>query len=99
LISSIAATLAGAITWIASIARWGMIFGGMRGEREDRADVEPGRRADGGEDDEGEEERGEGLEEIARPQDSPLEPPSQAPPPDGDRGPTADELRGEPDGT
>ena len=36
LISSIAATLAGAITWLASIARWGMIFGGMRGEREDR---------------------------------------------------------------
>ncbi len=32
LISSIAATLAGAITWLASIARWGMIFGGMRGE-------------------------------------------------------------------
>ena len=36
LISSIAATLAGAITWLASIARWGMIFGGMRGSREDR---------------------------------------------------------------
>lgn len=36
LISSIAATLAGAITWLASIAKWGMIFGGMRGEREDR---------------------------------------------------------------
>jgi len=36
LISSIAATLAGAITWLASIARWGMIFGGMRGERDDR---------------------------------------------------------------
>jgi heat shock protein HtpX len=37
LISSIAATLAGAITWLASIARWGMIFGGMRGsDREDR---------------------------------------------------------------
>ena len=36
LISSIAATLAGAITYLASIARWGMIFGGMRGEREDR---------------------------------------------------------------
>src|ERR1700690_2415317 len=36
LISSIAATLAGAITWLASMARWGMIFGGMRGEREDR---------------------------------------------------------------
>ena len=36
LISSIAATLAGAITWLASIARWGMIFGGMRGEREER---------------------------------------------------------------
>jgi heat shock protein HtpX len=36
LISSIAATLAGAITYLASIARWGLIFGGMRGEREDR---------------------------------------------------------------
>jgi len=36
LISSIAATLAGAITFLAHIARWGMIFGGMRGEREDR---------------------------------------------------------------
>jgi heat shock protein HtpX len=36
LISSIAATLAGAITWLASIAKWGMIFGGMRGEREER---------------------------------------------------------------
>jgi heat shock protein HtpX len=38
LISSIAATLAGAITWLASIAKWGMIFGGMRGEREDRGE-------------------------------------------------------------
>lgn len=36
LISSIAATLAGAITWLASIAKWGMILGGMRGERDDR---------------------------------------------------------------
>jgi heat shock protein HtpX len=36
LVSSIAATLAGAITYLASIARWGMIFGGMRGERDDR---------------------------------------------------------------
>src|ERR1700719_3957588 len=36
LISSIAATLAGPITWLASIAKWGMIFGGMRGERDDR---------------------------------------------------------------
>jgi heat shock protein HtpX len=36
LISSIAATLAGAITWLASIAKWGMIFGGMQGEREER---------------------------------------------------------------
>ncbi len=36
LISSIAATLAGAITYLASIARWGMIFGGMRGSRSDR---------------------------------------------------------------
>src|ERR1700674_3774975 len=36
LISSIAATLAGAITWIASIARWGLIFGGMGGRDERR---------------------------------------------------------------
>jgi heat shock protein HtpX len=37
LISSIAATLAGAITYLAHIARWGMIFGGMRGsDRDDR---------------------------------------------------------------
>ena len=36
LVSSIAATLAGAITYLASIAKWGMIFGGMRGERDDR---------------------------------------------------------------
>ncbi len=36
LISSIAATLAGAITWLASVAKWGMIFGGMRGQRDDR---------------------------------------------------------------
>jgi heat shock protein HtpX len=34
--NAIAATLAGAITYLASIARWGMIFGGMRGERDDR---------------------------------------------------------------
>ena len=37
LISSIAATLAGAITWLAHIAQWGMIFGGMRGgDRDER---------------------------------------------------------------
>jgi heat shock protein HtpX len=37
LTSSIAATLAGAITWIAHIARWGMMFGGMGGgSRRDR---------------------------------------------------------------
>ena len=30
LITSIAATLAGAITWIASMGRWAMIFGGLR---------------------------------------------------------------------
>lgn len=37
LISSIAATLAGAITFLAHIARWGMIFGGVRGgDRDDR---------------------------------------------------------------
>jgi heat shock protein HtpX len=34
LTSSIAATLAGAISWIASMGRWGMIFGGMGGGRE-----------------------------------------------------------------
>jgi heat shock protein HtpX len=37
LISSVAATLAGAITMIASVARWGMIFGGYGGrDRDDR---------------------------------------------------------------
>lgn len=36
LTSSIAATLAGAITWIASMGRWAMIFGGMGGgDRDD----------------------------------------------------------------
>ena len=35
LTSSIAATLAGAITWIADMGRWGMIFGGMGGGRDD----------------------------------------------------------------
>jgi heat shock protein HtpX len=36
LISSIAATIAGAITYFAQIARWGMIFGGYGSEREER---------------------------------------------------------------
>ena len=36
LTTSIAATLAGAITWIASIARWGMIFGGLGGSSRER---------------------------------------------------------------
>ena len=36
LISSIAATLAGAIMMLASMARWGMIFGGFGGDREER---------------------------------------------------------------
>ena len=36
LISSIAATLAGAITYLAHIAQWGMIFGGYGGDRNDR---------------------------------------------------------------
>src|ERR1700723_184641 len=37
LTTSIAATLAGTISWIASIARWGMIFGGLGGgSRDDR---------------------------------------------------------------
>jgi heat shock protein HtpX len=35
LTSSIAATLAGAITWIAEIGRWGLMFGGMGGDRDD----------------------------------------------------------------
>jgi heat shock protein HtpX len=36
LISSVAATVAGAITMLASMGRWAMIFGGMGGDREDR---------------------------------------------------------------
>jgi len=36
LISSIAATLAGAITYLGHIARWGMIFGGYGGDRDSR---------------------------------------------------------------
>ena len=35
LTSSIAATLAGAITWIAEMGRWGMIFGGFGGDRDE----------------------------------------------------------------
>jgi heat shock protein HtpX len=41
LISSVAATIAGAITYLAHIARWGMIFGGYSGDRSER-------RGDGG---------------------------------------------------
>jgi heat shock protein HtpX len=36
LISSIAATIAGAITYLAHVAQWGMIFGGYERDREDR---------------------------------------------------------------
>src|SRR5579859_4486276 len=36
LITSIAATLAGAITWIAHMGRWAMIFGGFGNSRDDR---------------------------------------------------------------
>jgi heat shock protein HtpX len=36
LTSSIAATLAGAITWIASMAQWALIFGGFGGRDDDR---------------------------------------------------------------
>jgi heat shock protein HtpX len=36
LISSIVATIAGAITYLAHIAQWGMIFGGYDRDREDR---------------------------------------------------------------
>ena len=35
LITSIAATLAGAITWIATMGKWAMIFGGFGGSRDD----------------------------------------------------------------
>jgi len=35
LTSSIAATIAGAITYLASLARWGMLFGGYGGNRDD----------------------------------------------------------------
>jgi heat shock protein HtpX len=35
LITSIAATLAGAITWIASMGRWALLFGGFGGSRDD----------------------------------------------------------------
>lgn len=35
LTSSIAATIAGAITWVAQMGRWGMIFGGWGGGRDD----------------------------------------------------------------
>src|ERR1700735_5115091 len=35
LTSSIAATLAGAITWIAQMGRWGMMFGGWGGGRDE----------------------------------------------------------------
>jgi heat shock protein HtpX len=36
LISSVAATVAGAITMLASMVRWAMIFGGMEGDRDSR---------------------------------------------------------------
>jgi len=36
LISSIAATIAGAVTYLADMARWGMIFGGYERDRNDR---------------------------------------------------------------
>src|SRR5215469_1815806 len=36
LISSIAATVAGAITYLAEVARWGMIFGGFERDRDQR---------------------------------------------------------------
>src|SRR5437763_13831061 len=36
LISSVAATIAGAVTYLAEMARWGMIFGGYDRERDDR---------------------------------------------------------------
>jgi heat shock protein HtpX len=35
LITSVAATLAGAVTYLANMAKWGMIFGGYGGDRDD----------------------------------------------------------------
>jgi heat shock protein HtpX len=35
LTSSIAATIAGAVTWVAQMGQWGMFFGGMGGSRDD----------------------------------------------------------------
>src|SRR5256886_12457766 len=36
LISSVAATIAGAVTWLGQMERFAMIFGGMGGDRDDR---------------------------------------------------------------
>lgn len=36
LISTVAATIAAALTWVANMAQWTMIFGGMRGDDEER---------------------------------------------------------------
>ena len=44
LISSVAATIAGAITMLAHMAQWAMIFGGMGG-RDDDDGTNPLRRA------------------------------------------------------
>jgi len=41
LISSVVATIAGAITWLAHMARWGAMFGGYGGSREDRQGNNP----------------------------------------------------------
>jgi heat shock protein HtpX len=41
LISSIAATIAGAITWVAHMAQWGAMFGGYGGGRDDRGGSNP----------------------------------------------------------
>jgi heat shock protein HtpX len=41
LISSVAATIAGAVTMLAHFARWGAIFGGFGGGRDDREGANP----------------------------------------------------------
>ena len=44
LTTSIAATIAGAITYLAHMAQWGMIFGGYGGERDDEREGGGARR-------------------------------------------------------
>ena len=46
LIGSIAAVMAGAISYLASMAQWAMLFGGMRGDDEEGGSKPPGDDSD-----------------------------------------------------